>query len=160
MARLGSSVVVGVDYTDNAVNLAKKLANELVPQLAHKPSVSFLCCDVLELPHLMPPNAQPLFDVVIASIGIVHWIKDLTAWTNVATSYLASGGFFYLHDFHPVIQVFEFGPITNPQGLEPVRPYWGSSFVYLSFYAQVTFPARYRGCICVLRARNEPWFRH
>jgi len=90
-ARLGAEVT-GVDFSEEAVSLARRLAEEVgVP-------ATFVCADVLDLPcHL-----SGAFDVVFTSYGALTWLPDLGRWGAAAASSLDRGGILYVVDQHPL----------------------------------------------------------
>lgn len=87
--------VTGVDFSPESIKLARQLAKEVgVP-------VDFICADVLALPQALPAT----FDIVFASYGILNWIPDLPAWTDVVCRYMRPGSIFYIVDYHPISRV-------------------------------------------------------
>ncbi len=89
-ARLGAEVT-GVDFSSEAVRLAKALSQELgIP-------ARFLCCNLYELPNLLDEQ----FDVVFTSYGVLSWLPDRRRWAEIAARYLRPGGIFYIAEFHP-----------------------------------------------------------
>lgn len=95
-ARLGARVT-GVDFSDEAVNLARSLSSEL------KIPAEFIQCDLYDLPR----HLDRQFDIVYTSFGVLSWLPDLTAWAQLAARYLSPGGFFYIAEFHPFAMVFD-----------------------------------------------------
>ncbi|WP_139923242.1 bifunctional 2-polyprenyl-6-hydroxyphenol methylase/3-demethylubiquinol 3-O-methyltransferase UbiG [Hymenobacter sp. DG01] len=98
LARLGAQVT-GVDLSDEAIEAARQLATEL--QLP----AEFICSDVYNLPEVLP--AEPGFDVVFTSYGVLGWLPDLDQWAGVAARYLRPGGRLVLVEFHPVVWMFD-----------------------------------------------------
>lgn len=95
-ARAGLQVT-GVDFSEVAVDSAKKLAAEL-----HLPA-RFICSDVYEL----EKNLQGTFDVVFTSYGVIGWLPDLDRWAATIAHFLKPGGIFYMVEFHPVVWMFD-----------------------------------------------------
>lgn len=94
-ARLGAEVT-GVDFSEEALSLARRLAQEIgVP-------ATFVRADVLELPH----HLSRAFDLVFTSYGVLTWLPDLGRWGEVVARSLEQGGTFYLADQHPLGSVF------------------------------------------------------
>ena len=88
-ARLGADVV-GVDFAEEAISRAERLAAELgIP-------ARFLCCNVYDLTERLHEQ----FDVVFTSTGVLCWLPDLRKWAETAAHFVKRGGFFYLHEFH------------------------------------------------------------
>jgi len=91
-ARLGARVT-GVDFSDEAINLARSLAAELdIP-------ARFVRSDVYDLPAVLDER----FDIVFTSYGVLTWLPDLDHWAEVIAHFLKPGGFFYIAEFHPLV---------------------------------------------------------
>jgi SAM-dependent methyltransferase len=88
-ARLGADVV-GNDFSENAIELAKELAAEL-----HLPA-RFVCCNLYDLRE----HLHEQFDVVFTSTGVLAWLPDLRGWAETAAHFVKPGGFFYMHELH------------------------------------------------------------
>ncbi len=119
-ARRGA-VVTGVDLSEEAVALARRLADEV--GLARR--ASFVQADVFELPRALDER----FDVVFTSWGVLVWLDDLERWADVVARFVRPGGRFYLAEFHPVVFLVDDGEhagelrLTDPyfHGPEPSR---------------------------------------
>ena len=86
LARKGANVTA-VDFSKNAIQYAKKMAQELeVP-------INFIEEDVLQL------NLRKEFDIVFTSYGVIGWLPDLDKWANIIVQHLKKGGFFLLTEF-------------------------------------------------------------
>ncbi len=93
-ARRGA-VVTGVDLSEEAVALARRLADEV--GLAGR--ATFIAADVYEADaHL----DDALFDVVFVSWGAIEWLPDLDRWAALVARRLRPGGLFYMAEIHPV----------------------------------------------------------
>ncbi len=96
LARMGARVT-GVDFSDEAIKLAKALSSELeIP-------ADFICCNIYDLPQ----HLDSKFDIVFTSGGVLCWIDDLAKWARLIDRYLKLDGFFYIREFHPVANVFD-----------------------------------------------------
>jgi len=96
-ARLGAKVT-GVDFSEKAIAAARALAEELsIP-------AEFVCSDVYSLPEVLKGQ----FDVVFTSAGVLCWLPDLAKWGQTVAHFVASGGFFYIREFHPVADMFDY----------------------------------------------------
>ncbi|HEY1331278.1 MAG TPA: class I SAM-dependent methyltransferase [Actinomycetota bacterium] len=95
-ARLGATVT-GVDFSDRAVELARRLADEIGTP------ATFVRSDVYELPSVLDGE----FDIVYTSRGVLGWLPDVERWAHVAARFVKPGGFFYITEVHPVCQVFD-----------------------------------------------------
>ena len=92
-ARRGARVV-GLDLSDEAVALARRLAEEL----GLSARAEFVCADVYDADaHL----GGRLFDVVFVSWGAIEWLPDLAAWAGIIARHLRPGGTFYMAEIHP-----------------------------------------------------------
>lgn len=110
-ARLGCEVT-GVDFSSEAVTIARSLAAELrLPAM-------FIEANVYELPTVLDRT----FDVVYTSRGVLGWLPDLRRWAEVAAHFVAPGGIFYLFEVHPITWIFD-NEVTEP-GLRPRYPYF------------------------------------
>jgi SAM-dependent methyltransferase len=97
-AMLGAQVT-GIDFSDEAVALARSLSEEL-----HIPA-RFICSDIYDLPQVLDET----FDIVYTSYGVLSWLSDIPAWARLAARYLKPGGVFYMAEFHPFAFVFDDG---------------------------------------------------
>lgn len=93
-ARRGASVT-GVDFSDKAIEIARALANEL------KLDAEFICCNLYDL----PDNLDRKYDIIYTSAGVLCWLSDLKEWGRVIAQFLKSGGFFYILEGHPFLNM-------------------------------------------------------
>jgi SAM-dependent methyltransferase len=94
-ARLGAEVT-GLDFSDEAIKLARSLSVEL------KIPARFICADIYDAPFVV--NDQ--FDVVFTSYGAITWLPDMLRWAQIIAQSLKPGGFFYIADQHPFASIF------------------------------------------------------
>ena len=94
-ARLGARVT-GVDFSPEAIRLARSLADEL------ELPARFITCDLYDLPQ----HLDETFDVVFTSYGALTWMPDIPAWARIAAGYVRPGGTFYIAEFHPGSYIF------------------------------------------------------
>lgn len=132
-ARLGATVT-GVDFSDKAIEIARRLSAELsIP-------AAFVRSDIYALPAALSGQ----FDIVFTSYGAICWLNDLDEWARIAANYLKPGGVFYIAEFHPFLMVFE--DTEDKQHLKTTYPY--SSAEPLRFETQGSYAAPdadYRG---------------
>ncbi|MBR9846858.1 MAG: class I SAM-dependent methyltransferase [Algicola sp.] len=89
---------VGIDLSDEGIDLAKQLNEEL--QL----DVEFVRCNVLETSNYV----NDTFDVVFTSYGVIGWLPDLKPWGKMIAERLKTGGTFYMVEFHPIVWMFDY----------------------------------------------------
>ncbi|MFE0192062.1 class I SAM-dependent methyltransferase [Streptomyces sp. NPDC059008] len=100
-AHRGAARVVGLDFSEQAVETARELAAELgyAPDRA-----AFVAADVYDAAEAVP---DPAYDIVYTGIGALNWLPDLERWADTAASLVAPGGFLYLAEFHPLCDVLD-----------------------------------------------------
>lgn len=134
-ARLGAKVT-GVDFSDEAIKLARSLSSELNVR------ADFLCCNLYELPQVLRGE----FDFVYTSYGVLCWLPDLSRWARIIASYLKPKGTFYIIEAHPINNVFENERTTKElkvrysyfHSSQPTR--WEPDGTYADKEAKVTNP--------------------
>ena len=103
-SRLGAKVT-GVDFSEEAIETARKLNEEL------KLGADFICCNVYDLDPESTQNpiksSGSTYDIVFTSYGVIGWLPDLEKWAAIIAHNLKRGGFFYMAEFHPVIWMFD-----------------------------------------------------
>jgi SAM-dependent methyltransferase len=108
---LRGAEVVGVDFSGQSIEFARRLADEL------KLKAEFVHSNIYDIEkHL---NRQ--FDIVYTSQGVLCWLKDIKEWARLIARYLKPGGLFYIMESHPIQNVFnniKSGP------LEIIYPYF------------------------------------
>ena len=96
-ARLGASKVVGVDYSDTAINLAKSINDKL------KLPAEFICSNIYDL----TKKLNEKFDIVFTSYGVLCWLPDIEEWAKIISYFLKKGGIFFITEFHPFTWIFD-----------------------------------------------------
>jgi SAM-dependent methyltransferase len=94
LARRGARVV-GVDFSPGSLEKARALARRC------EVDVEFVEAEATAL----PAELRNRFDLVYATIGVICWIDDITAWMRSAAAALRSGGRLLLVDVHPLHQM-------------------------------------------------------
>ncbi|MBN1176109.1 MAG: class I SAM-dependent methyltransferase [Dehalococcoidales bacterium] len=89
--------VTGVDFSDEAIKTAKKLSCETGIK------ADFICSDIYALPEKLSGK----FDIIYTSGGVLCWLPDLTKWAQIISHFLKPGGFFYIMEGHPFMNVFD-----------------------------------------------------
>jgi SAM-dependent methyltransferase len=96
LARRGARVV-GVDFSPASLEKARALARRC------EVDVEFVEGDATAL----PVELHNRFDLVYATIGVISWIDDITAWMRSAASALRGGGRLLLVEIHPLYNMLE-----------------------------------------------------
>ncbi|MEV8627155.1 class I SAM-dependent methyltransferase [Streptomyces sp. NPDC051079] len=100
-ARHGAARVVGLDFSEPAVESARSLAADLglTPDRA-----AFVAADVHDAAEAVPDSS---YDIVYTGVGALCWLPDLDRWAETAASLVAPGGFLYVAEFHPMADSFD-----------------------------------------------------
>ncbi len=94
-ANLGARVT-GVDISDEAIQIARRLSAETkIPAVFHRMDVF----DWLE----QAVEDGPRYDRAFASIGVLNYLSDLALWMRGVAGILRSGGRLVVVDFHPLL---------------------------------------------------------
>ena len=110
-ARLGAQVT-GLDFSAPAVRAAREISRH------SQTPARFVVSDVYEAPETLDKT----FDIVYASEGVLCWLPDVAAWTQVLRRLTGPGGTAYIRDGHPVVHSLD---LDRPDGrLEFVGPYF------------------------------------
>ncbi|MFF8959081.1 class I SAM-dependent methyltransferase [Streptomyces sp. NPDC014894] len=114
-ARRGARQVVGVDFSEPAVEAARSLAADIGigPDRA-----AFVAADVYDAVEAVPDSS---YDIVYTGIGALCWLPDLRRWAETAASLVRPGGFLYLAEFHPLTDVLD-----DETGSRVVHDYFSS----------------------------------
>lgn len=95
-ARLGAKVT-GVDISDKSIERANELAT------AAKLPARFIRSDIFDLSKVLNEK----FDIVFTSYGVTVWIADIDRWAETIARYVKPGGYFYMAEIHPLIQMLD-----------------------------------------------------
>lgn len=93
LARLGATVT-GLDFSDNAVTEARRLADEAGV------SVEFVRADVRDAADVLPRGS---FDLVYTGIGALCWLPSIEDWAGVVADLLAPSGTLHIREGHPIL---------------------------------------------------------
>jgi len=107
-ARRGAQVM-GVDFSEESIALARALSNEL------KIPARFVCSEISNLPNELLGE----FDIVFASYGVLHWLQDLNRWAQVIAHFLKPNGIFYLVEDHPTMRMLGADETTELRARNP-----------------------------------------
>ncbi len=106
------AIVTGVDFSENAIALAKSIATDTgIP-------AEFVLSDIMEL----QGKIDQRFDIVFTSYGAIYWLPDIRKWAEVIVGHLKPGGTFYMAEFHPFGYVFD--DRAGVKSLVPHYPYF------------------------------------
>ncbi len=94
-ANLGATVT-GVDISDEAIAIARRLADEAgIAATFHRMDVY----DWLE----QAARDEQRFDRAFCSIGVMNWLSDLPTWARGVAAVLRPGGRLVVVDYHPLV---------------------------------------------------------
>jgi SAM-dependent methyltransferase len=106
LARMGADVV-GVDFSDEAIATARRLAAEIGVE------ATFLQSDIYELDAAAPGEWNGAFDIVYVTYGALEWLEDLGPWADLIARFLAPGGVFYMAEVHPYAYTLELEEVAG-----------------------------------------------
>ncbi|MEU9863040.1 class I SAM-dependent methyltransferase [Streptomyces sp. NPDC047971] len=95
-ARHGASRVVGLDFSEPAVETARSLAADLGLSADR---AAFVAADAYDAAQAVPDSS---YDIVYTGTGALNWLPDIERWAETAASLVAPGGFLYVAEFHPL----------------------------------------------------------
>ncbi|MFI0261805.1 class I SAM-dependent methyltransferase [Streptomyces sp. NPDC017056] len=105
-AHRGAARVVGLDFSEPAIEAARATAAELG---IGTDRAAFVAADVYDAAEAVAACAPdiPAYDVVYTGIGSLCWLPDVRRWAETAASLVAPGGFLYLAEFHPITDALD-----------------------------------------------------
>jgi SAM-dependent methyltransferase len=117
-ARRGA-VVSGLDFSAPAIDAASALAASLgLP-------AEFVVSDVYDA---VAAFGGQRFDIVYTGTGALVWLPDIPRWARVVAGLLAPGGFLYLVEGHPFVQILDDAPgAAGSAGLMVARDYFDTA---------------------------------
>lgn len=89
--------VTGVDFSEEAIKLARELAE------GTGLDARFIQANIYHLPEVLDEQ----FDIVFTSYGVLCWLNDVNHWAEIVAHFLKPGGTFYIAEFHPVLWMFD-----------------------------------------------------
>lgn len=107
--KAGAARCVGFDISEGFIAQGQTLAQ------VGGVDVSFVRTDVYDIPR----DYDGSFDIVYVTIGALGWLRDLSAYYAVVARLLRPGGYFFLYEMHPVLDMFD-----APTGLEVKHSYF------------------------------------
>lgn len=92
LAKLGANVT-GLDYSIEAINAARAIADKA------KVNVNYICSDVYLADEVMEKEA---FDMIFVNFGALTMLPDLNKWGKIINRLLKNNGEIYISEIHPV----------------------------------------------------------
>lgn len=117
LSRRGA-IVTGVDLADENIFYANQLAADLGIE-----TVDFIASDVLKLSEIHAGE----YDIVMTTDGAIGWLPDLNLWGKTISKFLKAEGYFYLHDAHPFVMIFDEEALDSGT-LIPKYPYFQKDY--------------------------------
>jgi SAM-dependent methyltransferase len=97
LMNVGAKSAVGFDISEAVLEEARLLAN-----LAGV-SCLFVRSDVYDI----PDEYSSSFDLVYVSVGALGWMPDLARFFGVAARLLAVGGWLFVYEMHPILDMYD-----------------------------------------------------
>lgn len=111
LRNLGAGRCVGFDLSDDFIEQGRRLAE------AAKIDVELVRGDVYELSH----EYDGQFDVAYITPGALRPLPDLDGFFGVVARLLKPGGWMYLHEMHPFVNMYSMEPSQRPRGPRAIR---------------------------------------
>lgn len=100
LSRFGADLVVGVDFSPAAL----EVASELAQKHGTAGKMAWVQGDVMKARALVTAALGDIeFDLVFTTTGTIEWLNDLNLWARQIYALLKPGGLFYIHDSHPAM---------------------------------------------------------
>ncbi|WP_069167504.1 class I SAM-dependent methyltransferase [Nocardia altamirensis] len=96
LARMGAEAT-GMDISDDAIGIARDLAEELGVD------AQFVRSDVYDLPLVLDGT----FDMVFTGYGTLSFLPDIPRWAEVAAHFVKPGGTLTIVEIHPIVNLFD-----------------------------------------------------
>ena len=139
------AVVIGLDFSPEAVATASALAAEL----GLSDRARFVCADVHDTVAALAD--EPPFDLVFTSWGVLMWLPDLPRWAGIVARMLKPGGWLYLAEAHPAAMVLGEGGVSGRRLPEAATSYFKRGALILES------PAGYANDQPLENARTYEW---
>lgn len=127
---LGASRCTGFDISDAFIDQARQLA------AAGGIECEFVAGDI----YAIPSEYDRQFGILFISVGSLGWMPDLAAYFSVVRRLLSPGGWLFIYEMHPLLDMFEPG---SEQPLIPCYSYFlDQPFVDqdgLDYYGHTTY---------------------
>lgn len=96
LARMGATVT-GTDISDEAIDIARGLAEEL------DLDARFVQANLYDLPTVLDGE----FDMVFTGYGTLSFLPDIPQWARVVAQFLKPGGTVTIVEIHPILNLFD-----------------------------------------------------
>ena len=94
LARLGARSVTGLDFSEPALHVARRLATDCGTDITYVAANVYDAVTVLD---------GQQFDRVYTGIGALCWLPDVRAWAQVVAALLRPGGELFIREGHPML---------------------------------------------------------
>jgi len=105
LRNMGATRCVGVDASAEFIAHGR----EIVSIAAADDEDELVNADIYDL----PARFSGSFDMVLVTIGVVGWMRDLSAFFDVISNLLKPGGLLVMEEMHPVLLMYEQDPDTG-----------------------------------------------
>ena len=112
LKNLGAGRCVGFDIADDFLAHGKAFAE------AGGIECTFECCDVYRIPE----SYNDRFDIVLVTPGALCYMVKLGGFFEAASRLLKPDGWFFLHEMHPLVEVYFRG--LSARARRPLRSYF------------------------------------
>lgn len=92
------ALATGVDFSENAIEKAQKLNEQLGT------NAKFIQSDIYKLSEILDEK----FDIVYTSYGVIGWLPDMKEWAKIIDYFLKPKGKFIMVEFHPIVWMFSY----------------------------------------------------
>jgi len=105
---LGAGRCVGFDISEAFLDQGQRLAE-----------AAGLACEFVQTDvHDLPATYDRSFDLVYVTIGALGWLPDVREFFRVAARLLRPGGWLFMYEIHPIIDMFEGSDRGDPPRLQ------------------------------------------
>ena len=110
LRNMGAARCVGVDASEAFLAHGR----EMIRIADAADQVELVCADVYDL----PAEFNGAFDMVLVTIGVISWMPDLKAFSEVVRGLLKPGGQLVMEEMHPVLFMYEENAETGVSSIQ------------------------------------------
>jgi len=110
LRNMGAARCVGVDASEAFLAHGR----EMIRIADAADQVELVCADVYDL----PAEFNGAFDMVLVTIGVISWMPDLKAFSEVVRGLLKPGGQLVMEEMHPVLFMYEENAETSVSSIQ------------------------------------------